>query len=182
MEETKICLNSITMKYKIEKEDKDIFLFGSTFVRENKNKNFKLVLEGKELDLVEVLDLKNYNIKDFLEIKLIGDFTKIAPREMFFLASNLLSVDGISNWDTTNFTDIAQMFHNCHILEKIPDISAWDTKNIEDMNHLFDGCNSITSLPDISNWNTSKVKKNVFYVWKLHLIALFTRYFQMGFK
>ena len=43
MEENKKCLNSITMKYKKSKEDKDIFLFGSTFVRENKNKNFKLI-------------------------------------------------------------------------------------------------------------------------------------------
>ena len=156
MEESKNSLNSITMKYKIEKGDKNVFLFGSTFVRENKSKNFKLILGGKELDLLENLDLKEYDTKDFIEVKLIGDFTKIAPREMFFLASNLLSVDGLSNWDATNFTDIAQMFHNCYILEKIPDISGWDTKNIEDMNHLFDGCSSITSLPDISNWTLLK--------------------------
>ena len=41
----------------------------------------------------------------------------------------------------------------------MPDISNWDTSNVTDMSHMFYGCLSLSSLPDISNWNTSHVTK-----------------------
>ena len=146
----------------VKEGEKKIRLFNSQFLKDNKNKNFKLIFEDKEYDLIDEFDISDKNIKDFLEIKLKGDFTKISPKAMFFLCNCLYSLDGIQNWDATYFTDISQMFHNCRNLREIPDISKWDTKNVKDMNHLFDGCTLITSLPDISNWNTSKVKNMYF--------------------
>ena len=45
----------------------------------------------------------------------------------------------------------------CKNLKSLPDISEWDTSNVTDISGMFDGCDSLVNLPDISNWNISKV-------------------------
>ena len=63
--------NEIIIKYKINKNDNKIKLFGKLFVIHNK-KNCKIMCEDKLYDLNEFFDLTNYNkSKDILEIKLI---------------------------------------------------------------------------------------------------------------
>lgn len=57
--------------------------------------------------------------------------------------------------DTSNVTDMNNMFSNCGALTSL-DISGWDTSNVTNMSNMFKGCNALTSL-DISGWDTSKV-------------------------
>ena len=75
-------------------------------------------------------------------------------RDMFSGCSYLTSLD-VSNFDTSNVTDMVRIFESCSKLDRI-DISSWDTSNTTRMDSLFGDCSSLTSL-DVSNFDTSKV-------------------------
>ena len=60
---------------------------------------------------------------------------------------------------------MSHMFYNCSSLSSFPDISNWDTSNVTNMSEMFDKCLSLSSLPDISKWNTSNVY-NMSYMFK----------------
>lgn len=57
--------------------------------------------------------------------------------------------------DTSQVTDMSQMFSDCHSLKKI-DLSGFKTNKVEDMSKMFSGCSDLKSL-DITNFDTSKV-------------------------
>ena len=61
----------------------------------------------------------------------------------------------LSDWDTSNVTDMSWMFSNCRGLTYI-DLSKFNTSNVTNMSIMFLNCNSLTSL-DLSGLNTSKV-------------------------
>ena len=64
--------DNITIIYKINEGDKEINIFGSFFVKNNKDK-CKYIYDGKEYELSKTFDLSNYNKSNgILEIKLIG--------------------------------------------------------------------------------------------------------------
>ena len=148
-------LNEMTIIYKISKYDYQIRIFGFKFVENNKN-NCKIIIEGKEEELKEYLDI-NENLKNNLEIKLkeIQPITDMSY--MFYYCNNLISLPDISEWDTKNVTNISFMFDNCNNLSSLSDISKWNTKNISNMRCMFYNCNNLESLPDISKWDTKNV-------------------------
>ena len=74
---------------------------------------------------------------------------------MFGHCQNLKSLD-LSNWNTSKVTNMSYMFNGCHKLSEIKGIESWDTSKITTMNNMFDTCLNLISL-DLSNWNTSKV-------------------------
>ena len=159
-------INKLKIYYKINKNEKKIKIFGKEFVENNKEK-CKLFIEGKEYELMEYLDIKNIKeIKDKLEITLVGirNITNasymFSGREGILIDEkfeSLLSVPDLSKWNTINVTDMKYMFFCCSSLTSLPDISEWNTINVTDMNHMFSYCKSLLSLPDISKWNTSNV-------------------------
>ena len=61
----------------------------------------------------------------------------------------------VSNFDTSNVTNMSYMFNNCSKLTSL-DVSNFDTSKVTDMNYMFNNCSSLTSL-DVSNFDTSKV-------------------------
>ena len=73
---------------------------------------------------------------------------------MFYNCQSLTSLD-VSNWDTSNVTDMTSMFYECNSLTSL-DLSNFDTSNVTSMNGMFWYCYSLTSL-DVSNWDTSNV-------------------------
>ena len=75
--------------------------------------------------------------------------------QMFKGFSKLTNLN-LSNFDTSNVTDMNSMFSGCNKLTSL-DVSHFDTSNVTDMNSMFNGCNSLTSL-GISNFDTSNVK------------------------
>ena len=50
------------------------------------------------------------------------------------------------------------MFYNCSSLNSLPDISNWNTSNVTDMSCMFSHCSSLNSLPDITKWDIKKLK------------------------
>ena len=73
---------------------------------------------------------------------------------MFEKCSKLTSLD-VSNFDTSNVTTMSRMFHTCTSLTSL-DVSNFDTSKVTNMTAMFFTCNSLTSL-DVSNFDTSNV-------------------------
>ena len=61
----------------------------------------------------------------------------------------------LSNFDTSNVTDMNGMFCNCSSLENL-NISSFTTSNVTNMLNMFASCNWLTTL-DLSNFDTSNV-------------------------
>ena len=79
--------------------------------------------------------------------------------KMFSGMSNLKTID-ISDFDTSNVTNMSSMFNNCSNLENL-NISGWNTENVQNMTSMFSGCKKLddTDLLNIqSNLNTSNVQ------------------------
>ena len=157
--------NEISIIYKIDENDKnkgEVKIFGHEFVMNNA-KECNIIHNNKEYDLTE-----NFNIKDIkentFEIKLINIKNIKNMSYMFIECSSLLTIKGISNWNTSNITDMSYLFYGCSSLSKISGISEWDTKNVINMSYLFSSCKHLEKLPDISKWNVINVKdmNNIF--------------------
>ena len=74
--------------------------------------------------------------------------------EMFYDCSSLISLDA-STFNTSNVTDMYYMFEGCSNLTSL-DVSSFNTSNVTDMQHMFGGCKKLTSL-DVSSFDTSNV-------------------------
>jgi len=74
--------------------------------------------------------------------------------QMFFNCRSLTSLD-VSNFNTSEVTDMSDMFAGCNSLTSL-DLRNFDTSKVTDMNNMFAGCSSLTSL-DLRNFDTSKV-------------------------
>lgn len=67
------------------------------------------------------------------------------------IANNLKTAIAV---DRVSFTDTSWMFNNCPSLTNL-DLSNFDTSNVTDMSNMFDGCSNLTL--DCSHWNVDKV-------------------------
>ena len=68
--------------------------------------------------------------------------------DMFYGCSNLTTVPSLN---TSNVTDMSYMFRNCTNLTSIP---LLNTSNVTDMSFMFDYCTNLTTVPSL---NTSNV-------------------------
>ena len=132
-------------------------LFGEIFVERNKS-NLKLIIEGKEHDLVyEYFNKSLNNKKDTLNINLKGITNVTNMSGMFYYCESLLSLPDMDKWNTSIIKDMNFIFRNCISLSSLPEISKWNTSNVYNMSGMFSNCSSLLSLPDISKWNTLNV-------------------------
>ena len=75
-----------------------------------------------------------------------------------FQGCNELEYLDLSNFDTSNVTDMNHMFASCHKLKEIKGINKFNTNKVIDMNTMFGECNELQHL-DLSNFDTSNVTK-----------------------
>lgn len=87
-------------------------------------------------------------------------------RQMFFLASKLTSVPQL---DTSKVTDMSEMFRNCSSLTSIPQL---DTSNVRDMESMFYGCNNLTTIPQLNTSNVTRMPTMFISCKKLTTIPL----------
>ena len=87
-------INEINIIYKIKDKEKKVKIFGSEFVKNNKNK-CQIIYGDKEYELNEYFNIPN-NIKDELKIKLRGINNIINMSCIFYECSSLLSIPDIS--------------------------------------------------------------------------------------
>jgi len=73
---------------------------------------------------------------------------------MFYGCSGLTSLD-LSSFDTSSVTKMGFMFYGCSSLTFL-DLRSFDTSSVTDMGFMFLGCSDLTSL-DLSSFDTSSV-------------------------
>ena len=141
-------ISGINIIYNINKkrEGDNISIFGSKFVKNNKN-NCNLIIDNKKSEITQKYNIKNYN-KNKLKIKLKGIDKINNMSYMFDCCSSLSSLPDISKWNIINVTHMSYMFYECSSLLFLPDISKWNTNNVIDMDFIFDGCLNIIVLKE----------------------------------
>ena len=83
------------------------------------------------------------------------DTSNVTNMSNTFSHCELLASVDVSKWNTSKVTDMASMFSSCGTLRSI-DVSKWNTSNVTDISGMFFGCGSLHSV-DITGWDTSKV-------------------------
>ena len=104
-------------------------------------------------------NIKSENIKNGVDILgVTGNYVgnKYAPRSIKFDYYDGTDLDyEIANLDTSNITDMHEMFKNCANLTHL-DLSNFDTSKVTNMYAMFDSCSQLKTL-DLSGFDTSKV-------------------------
>ena len=152
--------NEITLKYK---NDKIVKIFGSVFVKNNKDKCC-IEFKGRNYQLQEYFRTKEYDQSNFdLIIKLKGINNISNMCSLFEDCKALLEISNLSNWNTNSITNMSNLFKGCSSLKSL-DVSKFETNNVKDMSYMFYKCSDLSNLSDISKWNTTKVTnmKNMF--------------------
>ncbi len=70
-------------------------------------------------------------------------------------SSNLGKIEFNNNFDTSNSTNMKDMFMSCAVLDNL-DLSCFDTSNVTNMENMFAECVSLEYL-NVSSFNTGKV-------------------------
>ena len=101
---------------------------------------------------------KNPNVTKVTKVVFDPAFANARPTNCYAWFQgyvNLTSIEGIEYLNTSQVTDMHNMFYNCYHLQTT-DFSGFDTRKVKDMSYMFYNCDSLKSL-DISNFNTSEV-------------------------
>ena len=104
-------------------------------------------------------NIKSENIKNGVDILgVTGNYVgnKYAPKYISFNYYDGTDLDyEIANLDTSNITDMHEMFKNCANLTHL-DLIGFDTSKVTSMYSMFDSCSQLKTL-DLSGFDTSKV-------------------------
>ena len=101
---------------------------------------------------------KNPNVTKVTKVVFDPAFANARPTNCYAWfngCENLTNIEGIEYLNTSQVTDMHNMFYNCYHLQTT-DFSGFDTRKVKDMSYMFHNCDSLKSL-DISNFNTSEV-------------------------
>ena len=102
------------------------------------------------------------NLEDISGLENLNTSQVTDMQEMFNGCSGLTTLD-VSSFDTHNVTNMGSMFAVCSSLASI-DLSSFDTQNVTTMGNMFQNCRALQEL-DLSNFDTHKVTRmsNMFY-------------------
>ena len=90
------------------------------------------------------------NISEIKGMEYLNTSNVTNMSEMFFYCSHLKTVD-VSNWDLSNVIDMSDTFSHCDSLKSL-DVSNWDVSNVRYLRYTFSHCLSLKAL-DVSKWN-----------------------------
>ena len=126
-------------------------IFGTTV---NPNQTVRFVVNGNTSGVTS-------NDENYFELYSDGPINSFKP---YFaeedgsepeIDGSLLRTIDVTNLDTSQVTNMSEMFIGCENLTTL-DVSHFDTSKVTDMNYMFGECNGLTSL-DLSHFDTSKV-------------------------
>ncbi|ACL42438.1 lipoprotein (plasmid) [Pseudarthrobacter chlorophenolicus A6] len=83
----------------------------------------------------------------------ISDWDTSNVTDMSWMFSGSAFNQDISGWNTSKVTEMGMMFYNADAFNQ--DISGWDTSNVSNMLYMFFANDSFDQ--DLSNWNVAKV-------------------------
>ena len=93
--------------------------------------------------------IKNVNV-----VKLIWNHTVNSTNNLFRKCIDITEID-MTNFDSSEVTDMFAMFHTCSSLTSI-NLYNFNTSKVVTMGYMFEKCSSLTSI-DVSSFDTSKV-------------------------
>ena len=103
-----------------------------------------------------------FNSYRFKIKKMVFTGPTIAPKEthrLFYGYTNLLSIENLAYLDVSQVTDMTSFFSDCRVLNGV-DLSGWDTSNVTNMSNMFfeafDQTENLIHL-DLSSFDTSNV-------------------------
>lgn len=135
-----------------------------------KGKTFGYEMSGNtmttRLPYITIENITQDNFQEAIEqimaetskIKKVVIENEIVPDSMaywFYCLTNLTEISGIENLDSSNVTDMNNMFYNCSSLSSI-NLNNFDTSNVTDMRMMFDGCSNLKTV-NLQSFNTEKV-------------------------
>ncbi|MBQ3873791.1 MAG: BspA family leucine-rich repeat surface protein, partial [Bacteroidaceae bacterium] len=98
----------------------------------------------------EFLDPENPNFTTVVFDESFKDARPLSCAKWFAGFRSLTKIEGISNLNTSNVTNMSDMFHDCESLTSL-DLRNFDTSKVTDMNLMFYNCESLTSI-DVRNF------------------------------
>ena len=112
----------------------------------------------------EVTRFNGYK-KDVLKA-VIDPSMKEAPltstKAMFYDLSNMTSIEGLENLNTSGVTNMEDMFENCMRLEKL-DVSLFDVGNVKSFMLMFSQCTRLSTIICYSDWSTSSAQSGYMF-------------------
>ena len=85
------------------------------------------------------------------------DVSNVIDMSGMFSETQISDLSSLAHWDTSNVTDMEELFNGCESLSNISSLSNWNTSNVTDMEGLFNGCKSLSDISSLANWDTSNV-------------------------
>lgn len=74
----------------------------------------------------------------------------------FYSCTNLTSIEGLENLNTSDVTRMDHMFYKCEKLRAL-DLSGFNTEKVEDMSDMFGNCKDLETL-NLSSFKTNNLK------------------------
>ncbi len=115
------------------------------------------------LSLVE-LDLSTFSLNNIIYftglfsgceslVTLTENFDTSIINDMGSIFSNCYNLKNfdISNWDTSNVTNLSSMFQEARSITDTAYMDSWDISKVTSLNSMFKGCTSLTTI-DSTNW------------------------------
>ena len=91
------------------------------------------------------------------------DARPASTRSWFWCLTNLTTIDGLANFNTSEVTEMREMFEGCSSLTSL-DLSNFNTSNVTSTVAMFYGCTSLTTIYCDEDWSTgSATSDNMFY-------------------
>lgn len=100
----------------------------------------------------------NNTVEDLTEETQMLDTSLVTTMNQMFGSSlpKVLKKIDVSEWDTSNVTDMSYMFANNTSLIELGQIGNFNTSKVTNMYYMFRACSQLTSL-DLSKWDTPVV-------------------------
>ena len=133
------------------------------------NVNVNVASEGEENKNNAFIDFSRfvsgaylYRLISSIDLSSFDTSNATNMENMFNNLSNLTSLD-LSSFNTGKVTNMQYMFYNCRSLKSL-DLKSFNTSNVTNMYSMFNGCSSLKSLR-LSSFNTINVTtmKYMFY-------------------
>ena len=118
--------------------------------------NYKVSPDEIYINGIKEEDIKNvYNLNKEDRIKLVWNNNIQSCFHMFYECPDITEID-LSNFDSSEVTNMRSMFKNCNSLTSI-NFNNFNTSKVTEMTKMFLGCSSLTSI-DVSSFKTYNVK------------------------
>lgn len=157
-----------TCKWDLVKDGDDIILTihagqldpGNFSEKINSDFKFEVTKIVIDPDVIAPKDSRNLfswlgNVKEFIGLSNLNT-SQVTNMHQMFEACGVKELD-LSGWDTSNVTDMIAMFMNCYNLEKI-NLTSFNTRKVEDFGAMFKADEKLRNL-DLSSFKTPNLKR-----------------------